>query len=378
MREIVICIGAGYSQLPYIRELNKRGYNVFCVDQNEKAPGFELADDHVISSTFDYKNTLGLIAKRLGKSSNVVAAIAPCTGPPYRTLQEVRKQYGLSFTESESIDILLDKKKLRKKLNDLGCSNIPIYEPDKLNNKFHPIVRKPRFGGMGGRGVQIIKNLKKYNKLSSINDIDEKYVNEYYIEGRELAIDAIWDGKSIRFMNLGWTLFDNKLNEIIGSTSQSTKSIDDHQTFLIKCLEKFCLDLSLQPEILNVDAIIDKDNNIHIIEVEFVPSDGIFLCQETFNYNIISNFINCHLGKSIDPQTKRLNNALMFADIYDNLSELVPNHIHKKKIETNSFSIGTEKINVNKFWGYSTKGLAELLEFINRNYPSIAFERPFS
>ena len=97
MNKTVICLGAGYNQIQYIKELKKRKYEVICVDKIKNSPGFKFCTQKIISSTHDYIKTPFVIKKLLKKDVNIVGAIAPTTGNPYKTLQEIKKIYNLNY-----------------------------------------------------------------------------------------------------------------------------------------------------------------------------------------------------------------------------------------------------------------------------------------
>ena len=85
-KKIVICIGAGLSQVPYLEKLKKLRLLTLAVDINPKSQGFELSDFKLILSTHDYLNTPKKI-KEFCDEMNIFPSflIAPCTGPPFLT-----------------------------------------------------------------------------------------------------------------------------------------------------------------------------------------------------------------------------------------------------------------------------------------------------
>jgi len=209
--------------------------------------------------------------------------------------------------DKKKLELLIDKKKLRKKLNKIKCSKISILNPKKILKKnFTPMVVKPRYNGTGGKGVKIIKKYKNFKNLTNLKN-KNLFVFEKFIFGRELAVDLIWDKNKIKFLNTGWHIYKNK--KIIGATSQliEKKIINS----LKKKIIKICKDFNFQREVINIDAIVDKEKKIHIIEFEFVPHEGIYLSKECFNYNLVKNYISCYLNKKIDTQSFRRKEAFV-------------------------------------------------------------------
>ncbi len=314
--DTVICIGAGLSQLPYIEEVKKRGYHLICADQNPNSPGFELADDYVVSSTFDYKKTTLLISKKIGGKNKIKSVIAPCTGPPLRTAQELRRLFDLPHYDHESLNILLDKLYFRKYCNSIGCSNISVFNDRQMLPKdCFPLVKKPRFGGMGGQDVRIYTSLDDFRKVNYSVETKPEFVYERLVYGKEIAVDAIWDGNSLIFLNVGWTLFHTELGIVVGSTSQHDDTLNSLNFKINETLHKFCSSLKLGPEVLNVDIMLDSENSLHLIEVEFAPADGIPLCKEAFQYDLVKNYVSTYLGCKIQAQPKRKKSVALICSI---------------------------------------------------------------
>ena len=319
-QDTVICIGAGPSQMPYLEEVKRRQYRLVCVDADKEAPGFSLADDYIITSTRDVEETPKLIIKRV-KEKFVAGVISPCTGLPYATSHNLRKLLGRSTTSAASISVLMDKLKFRKHCNNIGVSNFRIFNgAGELNKNFFPLLQKRRFGGMGGQGVHMYLSLEEYHDFTGTVDIDQNYVYEGYIHGKEMALDAIWDGNRIIFLNLGWTLFETEMDIIIGSTSQVDAELVELELKATNLLNNFCSSLQLGPEVLNVDIIVDSTGMLHIVEAEFVPADGIPLVQVAFGFDFVKNYVSIYIGDDMDPQPERRTNAALVFDVHaDNI-----------------------------------------------------------
>lgn len=370
MNEIVICIGAGRSQLDYILNIRMMGYKVFCVDRNSDSPGFEIANDYIVTSTYDFEKTPRLILDKLGQNFKIIGAIAPCTGPPYRTLQITKKLYGLPFVREKFISILLDKVLLRNKFNELGLSKIKIYNNnDEIEKSHFPLVKKPRFDGMGGVGVELFLDYNQYRKMYSCNTIDQKYVYEELIYGTELAIDAIWSDNEIYIINIGYNIFEE--NKIIGSTSEPIESMKRYIPKLSQMLLKLCKYFNFTREVLNIDVIIDTNQNLHIIEIEFVPADGL-IHSKPKGYNFVYNYLKCHFEKRIDGPNTTDSLSMIFSDRIGKKHTILKDEINYIKIKSNNRSV-----NNTGFHCFYSKSNEKLSTFINTNYPMISFKRNY-
>lgn len=375
--QIVICIGAGINQVPYIKDIISRGLKIICIDKDPNAPGFKFADKKIVSSTFDDINSPKLI-KREMKNYKIKGVIAPCTGPPFRTKQKVMKDLGLQFLDNKKTDILLDKKLLRDFCNSIKISKIQIFQ--KIEKKSFPLVKKPRFEGMGGKDVEIFYTIKEYLEKYPTLNIDNDFVYEKFICGKEVCVDAIWNGEKIIFLNLGWTLFEKEFSILIGATSQRDDVLKKIESKIKQMLIDLCTKLSLGSEVLNLDIILDKNGGLHVIEVEFVPSDAIIFAKECFEYDLIKNFNSVFLNEKIEPQKERKKeSAIVFTDhnkknVKKEEQELFLKNGGKFNL-INPYSIKTKKgmYEFKSFYQFSTK--QNILKILKVFFPNIVHYR---
>ena len=367
----VVCLGGGFTQLPYIKKLKKLDYHIILIDKNSKSPGIKYSNQFLNYSIENYKKILNFI-KLKKKQKNIIGVISPCTGNSYLTMNLIKKSLGKKIITKENIKILLDKKKQRKFLNKKKLSNIKIINVKKNLSRFLPLVIKPRLNGKGSKGVVFVKDsvaLKK-NKKKIYNQ--KKFLTEKFINGKEFALDVIWDGKKIVYFNCGLTIFNIKQNIIIGSTSHDAQEILDNEKELKKMIKLLCKRMNFGPEILNLDAKLDENGKIHIIEVEFVPADGVILGKLSFNYDIIKNYIFCHLGKKIDNQYRRKFNSMTLLDFKLNYKK---NEL--KKINTyKNVPIKKKNKNLKIMRNYFSKS-SKLIDSTIKKNSSLSFTRSF-
>lgn len=285
----VIVVGTGVSQLDYLYELKKREYRIIGADQDLDSVGQSVCDEFIESSTYDSVRTSQYLAD-VSRNMNVVGAIAPCTGPPYRTLNETKRLLGLPHLTEEVVDIVSDKYLMRRFLNEIGASDIrqPNHNHDTL---VFPTIAKPRCYGMGSVDVEI----RNDRSMHCIDVESSGLTIEEYKIGREVAIDALWDGYEIVFLSLGWTLFEGDPGRIVGSTVSKSGELEEFRPVIVESLETCFRTLGLGPEYLNIDLLIDQTGRPHILEFEFAPADGVYLLRQAYGLDLISTYIEHHL-----------------------------------------------------------------------------------
>lgn len=132
-----------------------------------------------------------------------------------------------------------------------------------------------------------------------LRSIEESHqVCESFIPGREIAVDAVWDGERIVFCGLGWTLFDRDLKTIVG-TLVGDPELERYVGALVQVLGEVCRRLLLGPEVVNADVVVDRQGTLHVIEVEFVPADGTRLWPISCGFDMIDAFVAAHLGEPV-------------------------------------------------------------------------------
>jgi len=349
---------------------------------NSNSPGYQFADKYVVSSTFDYENTPDLIIEMIDPSDEIVGIIAPCTGPPYRTLQYLKSKMNMSNINDEVLDILLDKTKFRRFCNTIGCSEINEFsKKDVLEAEYFPLVVKPRYNGMGGFGVKIYKDINRFREDNHSLKPSTENVYEHFVNGRELAIDAIWDGHSITLVNVGWHLYHRELDIIIGSTSHNDPEIESLSKSIKQNLIVFCDSLQIGPEFLNVDMMLDMNHNLHIIEVEFVPASGIQLAKHSFGYDIVKNYIYQNIENQVQPVGERKKNVLLIfsGSFYDHnliqFSEEANVEMIYNPTQPYARSSGSKAYHINGSYIILYDKNEELDSFIRQNLKNISTRR---
>lgn len=366
----IVCLGGGNTQIPFIRKAKLLGYKIICFDKNNNSIGKKIVDQFYNISVLNFKSIVKIIKKKK-KQYKITGVIAPCTGEAYLTLNIIKKELNKTFTSLNFVKKLLNKRNLRIDLNKLGASNIKILNIKKLKKNFCQAVVKPIRFGSGSKNVFFIKkpdDIIKYQK--KINS--KKFITEELINGKQLAVDLIWDGKAIKFFNYGSSIFNKKNNKIIGSASYNLNKNNIKIKNLKKIFKKICKNFIFGPEFIVSEVIIDKAGNLHVIELEFVPWDSIYLAKTSFKYDVIKNFILCHLSKKIENQNKRV---LYSVIIHDGKNIIKKNKkIYVEKAFKN-FPKKNKNRNFLEFNCYSSKNSRLLTNFVLEQSKNLSYKR---
>ena len=268
------------------------------IDKNLKSPGIKYSNQFLNYSIENYKKILNFIKSRK-KQKNIIGVISPCTGNSYLTMNLIKQSLGKKIITKENIKILLDKKKQRKFLNKTKLSSIKIINSKNNLSRFLPLVIKPRVNGKGSIDVVFVKDsftLKK-NKKKIYNQ--KKFLTEKFINGKEFALDVVWDGKKIVYFNCGFTIFNIKKNTIIGSTSHDTQEILNNEKEFYKAeLDKIDKKEDIKRNIMEgkIKKFISENT---LLNQPFIKDSSLNL-KKILKDNEIIYFIRYQLGEGID------------------------------------------------------------------------------
>ncbi len=168
----------------------------------------------------------------------------------------------------------------------------------------YPVLVRPSFV-LGGRAMQIVANenqLRHYLKNAVAIDEDKPVLVDKYIEGKEVEVDAICDGINV---------FVPGIMELVERTGvHSGDSISVYPAFSISnkvkgTILQYAKKLGLGIGIVglyNIQFIVDKDDNVFIIEVNPRSSRTVPFLSKATGYSLADIATEVILGKSLKEQ----------------------------------------------------------------------------
>jgi len=168
----------------------------------------------------------------------------------------------------------------------------------------YPVLVRPSFV-LGGRAMQIVANedqLRHYLKTAVEIDEDKPVLVDHYIMGKEVEVDAICDGRDV---------FIPGIMELVERTGiHSGDSISVYPPFsisdkvkgtILSYSKKLGLGLGIVG-LYNIQFIVDKDDNVFIIEVNPRSSRTVPFLSKATGYSLADIATNVILGKSLKEQ----------------------------------------------------------------------------
>ena len=168
----------------------------------------------------------------------------------------------------------------------------------------YPVLVRPSFV-LGGRAMEIVANetmLRKYLKTAVDVNEDQPVLIDKYLVGKEVEVDAICDGTDVFLPGI------MELVERTGVHSGDSTSV--YPPFSIsekvkETIEDYTRRLGLGIGIVglfNIQFIVDKHDNVFVIEVNPRASRSVPFLSKSTGYNLVSIATKVMLGVSLKSQ----------------------------------------------------------------------------
>ncbi|MBR7039885.1 MAG: carbamoyl-phosphate synthase large subunit, partial [Oscillospiraceae bacterium] len=168
----------------------------------------------------------------------------------------------------------------------------------------YPVLVRPSFV-LGGRAMQIVgdeQQLRHYLKTAVEIDADKPVLVDKYIEGKEVEVDAICDGRDV---------FVPGIMELVERTGiHSGDSISVYPSFsisdkvkgvILQYAKKLGLGLGIVG-LYNIQFIVDRNENVFIIEVNPRSSRTVPFLSKATGYSLADIATDVILGLSLKEQ----------------------------------------------------------------------------
>ena len=308
-----IRIGQGvefdYSTVHAVTTIKNSGYEAIIINNNPETVSTDYTTaDKLYFEPLTAEDTMNIIL-----FENPEGTIASLGGQTAINLAQPLTDRGVKIigTDCDAIDRAENRdafEKILKKLNipqPLGRAVTKIEDGVKAAEEIgYPVLVRPSFV-LGGRAMQIVANeeaLRHYLKTAVEIDEDKPVLVDKYIVGKEVEIDAICDGKDV---------FVPGIMELVERTGiHSGDSISVYPTFSIstkvkKTILKYAKQLGLGIGIVglyNIQFIVDKNDNVYIIEVNPRSSRTVPFLSKATGYSLADIATNVIMGKSLKSQ----------------------------------------------------------------------------
>ncbi len=308
-----IRIGQGvefdYSTVHAVQTIKREGYEAIIINNNPETVStdyttadklyFEPLTPEDVMSIIDFEKPEGVIASLGGQTAI--------------NLAEPLMNRGVKIigTDCEAIDRAENRDSFEKILENLnipqpkGKAVTKIEDGVKAAEEIgYPVLVRPSFV-LGGRAMQIVGNeeqLRHYLKTAVEIDADKPVLVDKYIQGKEVEVDAICDGRDV---------FVPGIMELVERTGiHSGDSISVYPSFSISdkvkgIILQYAKKLGLGIGIIglyNIQFIVDEKDEVYIIEVNPRSSRTVPFLSKSTGYSLADIATEVILGKSLKEQ----------------------------------------------------------------------------
>ena len=313
----IIVLGAGpirigqgvefdYSTVHAVGTIRRADYEAIIINNNPET----VSTDYTTSDKLYFEPLTTEDVMNIIHFENPLGVIASLGGQTAINLAEPLMSRGVKIvgTDCAAIERAENRDSFEKILLELGipqpegCAVTNIEDGVRAAKKIgYPVLVRPSFV-LGGRAMQIVageKQLRHYLKTAVEIDEDKPVLVDKYIIGKEVEVDAICDGINV---------FVPGIMELVERTGiHSGDSISVYPPFSISdkvkgTILQYAKKLGLGIGIVglyNIQFIVDKDENVYIIEVNPRSSRTVPFLSKATGYSLADIATEVILGKTL-------------------------------------------------------------------------------
>ncbi len=308
-----IRIGQGvefdYSTVHAVMTIKKAGYEAIIINNNPETVSTDYTTaDKLYFEPLTPEDVMNII--EFEKPDGVIASLG---GQTAINLAQPLADRGVKIigTGCAAIDKAEDRNEFEHLLNELNIPRAKGQAVTKIEDGIaaaaeigYPVLVRPSFV-LGGRAMQIVANetqLRHYLRTAVEIDEDKPVLVDKYIEGREVEVDAICDGRNVFVPGI------MELVERTGVHSGDSMSVypsfsisDKVKGIILQYTKKLGLGIGIVG-LFNIQFIVDKDDNVFIIEVNPRSSRTVPFLSKSTGYSLADIATEVILGKSLKEQ----------------------------------------------------------------------------
>ncbi len=319
-RKKIVVLGAGpirigqgvefdYSTVHAVMTIRNAGYEAIIINNNPETVSTDYTTaDKLYFEPLTTEDVMNII--EFEKPDGVIASLG---GQTAINLAQPLADRGVKIigTDCAAIDKAEDRNAFENLLNDLNIPRAKGQAVTRIEDGIaaareigYPVLVRPSFV-LGGRAMQIVANeeqLRHYLRTAVEIDEDKPVLVDKYIQGREVEIDAICDGRDV---------FVPGIMELVERTGvHSGDSISVYPSFsisdkvkgiILQYAKKLGLGIGIVG-LFNIQFIVDKDDNVFIIEVNPRSSRTVPFLSKSTGYSLADIATEVILGKSLKEQ----------------------------------------------------------------------------
>ena len=316
MSQTLLVVSGGTEALPGIEIAKSMGLHVVVSDMSPDAPGFTVADDRLLASTYDVEATVAAALAYHEKVRPIDAVMCIASDVPL-TVASVAATLGLPGIPVESARLATDKLAMKQCFAKDGVPIpwfSPVSSPKHLRELVFkndlPLVIKP-VDSRGSRGVL---------RLSSGMDLDWAFdvaqaqsptgrvILERFLNGPQVSTESlVIEGEAYTpgFSDRNYEFLERFAPNIIENGGQLPTHLDvATQRAVCDLVQQAAASMGIRDGVVKGDIVV-TDGQPHVIELAARLSGGYFCTHEiplNTGVDLVGAAIRQALGERVDPQ----------------------------------------------------------------------------
>lgn len=315
MTKTLLIVSGGVQAVHGIQRARDLGFRVVVSDKNPKAPGFDVADDHIIASTYHPDETVDAVEAfcRLKGPIDGVITIG-CDAP--LTVARVAERFGLVGIPVATAALAQDKLAMKIRFAEAGIP-IPWFSPVRnsaelkvfAKQRDYQIVVKP-VDSRGSRGVQRLGPGTDFDAafaLARSQSPTSRVMVEAYLKGPQISTESVLvDGKGYTpgFSDRNYEYLDRYAPFFIENGGDLPSHLDEATQHAVRqTAEAAGRALGVSTGNIKGDIVV-CDGKPHVIELATRASGGYFCTREiplNTGVDFIGAVIKLALNEPFDP-----------------------------------------------------------------------------
>jgi len=319
-KEKIVVLGAGpirigqgvefdYSTVHAVQTIKRAGYEAIIINNNPET----VSTDYTTADKLYFEPLTPEDVMNILNFEKPIGVVASLGGQTAINLAQPLMDRGVKIigTDCAAIDKAENRDAFEKLLTDLKIPQPKGHAVTKIEDGIkaaasigYPVLVRPSFV-LGGRAMQIVANeeqLRHYLRTAVEIDEDKPVLVDKYIQGKEVEIDAICDGRDV---------FVPGIMELVERTGvHSGDSISVYPTFSISnkvkgIILQYAKKLGLGIGIIglfNIQFIVDDKDDVYVIEVNPRSSRTVPFLSKATGYSLADIATEVIMGKTLKEQ----------------------------------------------------------------------------
>ena len=316
----IIVLGAGpirigqgvefdYSTVHAVQTIKRAGFEAIIINNNPETVSTDYTTgDKLYFEPLTVEDVMDII--NYEQPEGVIASLG---GQTAINLAQPLMDRGVKIigTDCEAIERAENRDAFEKVLLDLnipqprGAAVTTIEDGVKAANEIgYPVLVRPSFV-LGGRAMEIVADenmLRHYLKTAVEIDADKPVLVDKYILGKEVEVDAICDGRDVFVPGIMELVERTGVHSGDSISVYPAMSISNKvKGIILQYAKKLGLGIGIVG-LYNIQFIVDKDENVYIIEVNPRSSRTVPFLSKATGYSLADIATEVILGKSLKEQ----------------------------------------------------------------------------